>query len=308
MGLGMGGFCEICIISSLIIRENSEEKDDNTMNSFVANRAKMRPIFVEERKSRVRGKMEVTFVFGQKASSSCLTISLEIYLNVQINIARVPDPGRNLSECADQHCPRCLNAIVTKIHHKSSIPNIRPKSSFQRRLHNCFKNYDVVTTVAFHHLRDTVITTPPSVIASSQQLLLPRDCRLIAFQVPSPAHTYTQSYLPPPKLLMANRTVQTAAAVHSIHDPQKLLSNIVRPKIQEDRFWKEFLFGCNAAELVEIAVNHVRCIGATYGGRRRPSKFLCCLLKLLQLGPEKEIILAYICCNKVKLSPWNSTP
>ena len=35
-------------------------------------------------------------------------------------------------------------------------------------------------------------------------------------------------------------------------------------------------------------------IGGTYGGNRRPTKFLCLLLKMLQIQPEDEIILELI--------------
>eukprot|EP00392_Amoebophrya_sp_AT5.2_P016197 g16447.t1 len=93
---------------------------------------------------------------------------------------------------------------------------------------------------------------------------------------------------------MANKTVTDAVSVHAVQNPQFLLSNIVRPKILEDAFWKEFCFGINAADVCDVCVDHIRSVGATYGGRRRPSKFLCLLLKLLQIQPDLEIIKAYI--------------
>ncbi|CAD7971856.1 unnamed protein product [Amoebophrya sp. A25] len=93
---------------------------------------------------------------------------------------------------------------------------------------------------------------------------------------------------------MANRANKDAKSVHSVQNPMLLLSNIVRPKILEDTFWKEFCFALNAADVVDVCIDHVRCVGATYGGRRRPSKFLCLLLKLLQLQPDLEIIKAYV--------------
>lgn len=34
--------------------------------------------------------------------------------------------------------------------------------------------------------------------------------------------------------------------------------------------------------------------GGTYGGQRKPTNFMCLLLKLLQLQPEKEIIVEFI--------------
>ena len=35
-------------------------------------------------------------------------------------------------------------------------------------------------------------------------------------------------------------------------------------------------------------------IGGTYGGSRKPSKFLCLVLKMLQIQPEKEIVIEFI--------------
>ena len=70
---------------------------------------------------------------------------------------------------------------------------------------------------------------------------------------------------------MANKVVKDAKGVHGAQNPMFLLSNIVRPKILEDQFWKEFCFGINAADVVDVCIDHVRCVGATYGGRRRPS-------------------------------------
>jgi len=93
---------------------------------------------------------------------------------------------------------------------------------------------------------------------------------------------------------MADRTVKNAKAVHGIADPKKLFSRIVLEKILGDIFWKEHLFAVNAAHICEVVVKHVRSVAATYGGRRRPSKFLCCLLKLLQLSPPMEIIYEYL--------------
>jgi pre-mRNA-splicing factor 38A len=35
-------------------------------------------------------------------------------------------------------------------------------------------------------------------------------------------------------------------------------------------------------------------IGGMYGGNRKPSPFLCLILKMLQIQPEKEIVLEFI--------------
>jgi pre-mRNA-splicing factor 38A len=64
-------------------------------------------------------------------------------------------------------------------------------------------------------------------------------------------------------------------------------------KIYQSMYWKEHCFGLNAEGVVDKAVdiNHV---GGTYGGTRKPTDFMCLLLKMLQLQPDKEIIVEFI--------------
>lgn len=40
-----------------------------------------------------------------------------------------------------------------------------------------------------------------------------------------------------------------------------------------------------------VALNHY---GGTYGGNIKPTPFMCLLLKMLQIQPDKEIIVEYI--------------
>ena len=40
-----------------------------------------------------------------------------------------------------------------------------------------------------------------------------------------------------------------------------------------------------------VALDHV---GGLYGGNQQATQFLCLLLKLLQLGPDKDIILEFV--------------
>lgn len=58
-------------------------------------------------------------------------------------------------------------------------------------------------------------------------------------------------------------------------------------------YWKEHCFGLTAESLVDKAVQLTH-TGGTYGGQRKPTNFMCLLLKLLQLQPEKEIIVEFI--------------
>ncbi len=75
--------------------------------------------------------------------------------------------------------------------------------------------------------------------------------------------------------------------------PQNLVEYIVRQKIYQTQFWKEKCFALTAESLLEVAVD-LRCVGGTCGGQRKPSDFLCLILKMLQIQPDKEIIIEYI--------------
>lgn len=52
-------------------------------------------------------------------------------------------------------------------------------------------------------------------------------------------------------------------------------------------------FALTADSLVEKAVD-LKAVGGTFGGQRRPTPFLCLLLKMLQIQPEREIIREFI--------------
>ncbi|SPQ97631.1 unnamed protein product (mitochondrion) [Plasmodiophora brassicae] len=84
----------------------------------------------------------------------------------------------------------------------------------------------------------------------------------------------------------------SASSVHGQH-PQFLIEKIVRLKIYDLPYWKEQCFALNAETLVDRAVA-LDCVGGCYGGTRQPSRFLCLLLKMLQISPELDIVLALI--------------
>ncbi|CAO3642400.1 unnamed protein product [Cunninghamella blakesleeana] len=57
-------------------------------------------------------------------------------------------------------------------------------------------------------------------------------------------------------------------------------------------YWKEECFGLTAATLMDKAVE-ITSIGGEYGSQV-PTHFLCLTLKMLQLQPEREIIISLI--------------
>ena len=75
-------------------------------------------------------------------------------------------------------------------------------------------------------------------------------------------------------------------------NPAYLLEKAVRDRIVDSYYWKEQCFAINEATLCDRAAD-MSFIGGTYG-QQRPTPFLCLILKLLQLTPEREIILYYL--------------
>ncbi|CAM0138484.1 Pre-mRNA-splicing factor 38A [Umbelopsis sp. WA50703] len=90
---------------------------------------------------------------------------------------------------------------------------------------------------------------------------------------------------------MANRTVTEASTVHGTN-PQFLIEKILREKITDSLYWKEHCFALTAATVLDKAVD-LQGIGGSYANHK-PTEFLCLTLKLLQLQPEKEIVIEYI--------------
>lgn len=49
-----------------------------------------------------------------------------------------------------------------------------------------------------------------------------------------------------------------------------------------------------AAELVVDKAMELKYVGGVYGGNIKPTPFLCLTLKMLQIQPEKDIIVEFI--------------
>ena len=75
-------------------------------------------------------------------------------------------------------------------------------------------------------------------------------------------------------------------------NPALLFEKAVRDRITESYYWKEQCFALNAATLCDRA-SELTYIGGTYG-MQKPTPFLCLAFKLLQLVPEKGVILEYL--------------
>ncbi|VEU41394.1 unnamed protein product [Pseudo-nitzschia multistriata] len=92
---------------------------------------------------------------------------------------------------------------------------------------------------------------------------------------------------------MANVTDPLIKSIQG-SDPQNLMEYITRQKIYDSRFWKEQCFGLTVADVMERAVETLTCVGGTYSGMGKPTKFLSLVLKLLQLQPDYELIRTFL--------------
>lgn len=91
---------------------------------------------------------------------------------------------------------------------------------------------------------------------------------------------------------MANRTVKDANTVKGTN-PQYLIEKIIRSRIYDSRYWKEECFALSAELLVDKAME-LKYIGGVYSGNVKPTPFLCLVLKMLQIQPDKDIIVEFI--------------
>ncbi|OWR44646.1 pre-mRNA-splicing factor 38 [Danaus plexippus] len=91
---------------------------------------------------------------------------------------------------------------------------------------------------------------------------------------------------------MANRTVKDAKSIRGTN-PQYLIEKIIRSRIYDSKYWKEECFALTAELLVDKAME-LRYIGGVHGGFIYPTPFLCLVLKMLQIQPEKDIVVEFI--------------
>lgn len=96
---------------------------------------------------------------------------------------------------------------------------------------------------------------------------------------------------------MANKPLDRVTTIHGT-TPHFLIEKIIRTRIYESLYWKEACFGLTAESAVDKAVCLTN-IGGQYSNQK-PTEFLCLVLKLLLLTPEREIIQLYIYNDEFK--------
>lgn len=75
-----------------------------------------------------------------------------------------------------------------------------------------------------------------------------------------------------------------------------LVEPIVRYRIQDSLFYKQYLYLTNELTFIEVVVQQVHFIGGT-DSVGRPTPFLCCLLRMLELEPLQDIVDLYLTQN-----------
>ena len=83
----------------------------------------------------------------------------------------------------------------------------------------------------------------------------------------------------------------TGPQIHN-QNPVHLLEKPIRDRIITSYYWQEQCFAINEATICDRAAA-MSFIGGTYG-QQKPSPFLCLTMKLLQLMPERDIVLEYL--------------
>ncbi|TNY21394.1 PRP38 family-domain-containing protein [Rhodotorula diobovata] len=96
---------------------------------------------------------------------------------------------------------------------------------------------------------------------------------------------------------MANTTRAGALSIHGTN-PQYLVPTVIRQRVYDTLYWKEHCFALTSATVIDRAVE-LNAIGGTYANTR-PTEFICLVLKLLQLQPEREIVLEYLRAEEFK--------
>ncbi|KAL6536415.1 hypothetical protein OROGR_012987 [Orobanche gracilis] len=76
-------------------------------------------------------------------------------------------------------------------------------------------------------------------------------------------------------------------------NPQNLVEKILRTKKHQSTYWKEPCFGLTAETLGDTAMK-LDHLGGTHSGNRKPTPFMCLPMKMLQIQPDKEIVVEII--------------
>jgi len=72
-----------------------------------------------------------------------------------------------------------------------------------------------------------------------------------------------------------------------------LVEKIIRSRIYDCKYWKEECFALTSELVVDKAME-LRYCGGVYAGNIKPTPFMCLTLKMLQIQPQKDIVIEFI--------------
>lgn len=97
-----------------------------------------------------------------------------------------------------------------------------------------------------------------------------------------------------------NKTINTAQCIHGM-DPQNLIEKVIRERIYQSSFWNQ---DCDTLEFEDTRkiIQSLNYVGGIYSNTK-PTPFLCCILKLLQIQPsnDKLVHLLTVIENKYEI-------
>lgn len=81
-----------------------------------------------------------------------------------------------------------------------------------------------------------------------------------------------------------------------VSEKASLCEPIIRHRVQDSLFYKQHLHLTNEQTILSVVVTHVQYIGGT-DSNNRPSPFLCCLVRLLEIEPSSDIVELFLTQN-----------
>lgn len=79
----------------------------------------------------------------------------------------------------------------------------------------------------------------------------------------------------------------------NVFNKSYLLETIVRNRIKDSIFYKQYLYLTNEQTILPVIIDRVKYIKGL-DNNNRPSPFICCLLRLLEINPPNKIIQLYL--------------
>lgn len=85
---------------------------------------------------------------------------------------------------------------------------------------------------------------------------------------------------------------ELSRSTHNGINSMLLIEKIVRERVFDSLYWKQYCFNINAATILDRCLE-LNCVGAMENSGR-PFPFVCLLVKLVQLNPQRSIIEFYV--------------